>query len=323
MSAPAVSVVIPTFDRAELVLRAIESVLAQTYRDFEVVVVDDGSTDDTRHVLDALGPPVRVVRHEVNRGRSAARNTGIRAARGRFIGFLDADDIWLPEKLERQVPLLEAGADVVHSLVYVAAEDGTIQREPSERGFRLFRESAAAGLGYSSFLRRSACQLNTLMVRRSCIDEVGAFDEDMAAIEDLDFMHRLLRRYRFALVDEPLAKYCMHTANTPGTTLAHGWTVLALRELAYVRTRPDLQHDRALRAFLLVRLAQSRYILGEYRKMRAPLARALAIRPQVLLDREVVKYLACALAPRALVDRARLRRRERPPTESVPDPWIG
>ena len=77
----------------------------------------------------------------------------------------------------------------------------------------------------------------------------------------------------------------MHTANAPGTTLAQGWTVLALRKLAYVRTRPDLRHDRALRAFLLVRLAQSRYILGEYRKMRAPLARALATRPQVLLDR--------------------------------------
>jgi glycosyltransferase involved in cell wall biosynthesis len=203
VSEPTVSVVIPTFNRARLVVRAIDSVLTQTYRDFEVVVVDDGSTDGTREALAEVGPPVRVIHHEVNRGRSAARNTGIRAARGRFIGFLDADDLWLPEKLERQVPLLESGADVAYSLIYVTDEAGTIYQESSERGFRLFRESAAEGLGYSSFLRRSACQLNTVVVRRSCIDEVGTFDEEMAGTEDLDFIHRLLRRYRFAVADEP------------------------------------------------------------------------------------------------------------------------
>lgn len=98
---PTVSVVIPTYNRAHLVGRAIQSVLNQTYQDFEIIVVDDGSTDNTEEVVKSFNDPrIRYIRHDQNRGGSAARNTGIKMARGEYIAFQDSDDEWLPEKLE-------------------------------------------------------------------------------------------------------------------------------------------------------------------------------------------------------------------------------
>ena len=103
---PKVSVVIPTHDRAHLVGRAIRSVLAQTFQDFEIIVVDDCSVDNTKEVVQSLADSrIRYLRHEINRGGSAARNTGIGAARGEWIAFLDSDDEWLPKKLEKQLEM--------------------------------------------------------------------------------------------------------------------------------------------------------------------------------------------------------------------------
>ena len=103
--APLVSVIIPTYNRAALVAEALASVKAQTFRDFEIVVVDDGGTDGTWEALSA-GQEIRVLRHPRRRGVSAARNTGINAARGQWLAFLDSDDLWLPDKLARQMAYL-------------------------------------------------------------------------------------------------------------------------------------------------------------------------------------------------------------------------
>src|SRR5437868_1027615 len=115
---PSVSVILPTHSRVEFLRRAIETVLAQTFSDLEVVVVDDGPNEAIAQLVRAHPDErVRLVRHERNQGVAAARNTGIGASRGAYIGFIDDDDLWLPTKLERQVPLLrDEGADVVHSL---------------------------------------------------------------------------------------------------------------------------------------------------------------------------------------------------------------
>ena len=110
---PLVSVIIPTYNRADLVRQALASVKAQTYRDFEIVVVDDGGTDGTCEALSAWRE-IRVLRHAHRRGVSAARNTGIDAARGEWLAFLDSDDLWLPDKLARQIFWLEGSPGVAH-----------------------------------------------------------------------------------------------------------------------------------------------------------------------------------------------------------------
>src|ERR1700758_5613664 len=141
----------------------------QTYADFESVVVVDGPSPElAEFVADYPDPRVRLVQRDVNGGVAAARNSGIEVARGRYVGFLDDDDLWLPTKLERQVALLDAGADVGHWLVCVAGGNGEGTGRPSEAGFRLFRESAAAGYPYVWLLRRSSYQIGSFLVRREC-----------------------------------------------------------------------------------------------------------------------------------------------------------
>jgi len=247
---PAVSVILPTLTRLDFLRRAIETVLAQTYEDFEIVVVVDGPSPDVASFVSSHPDPrVRLVQRERNGGVAAARNSGLEAAHGRYVALLDDDDIWLPQKLARQVRLLDAGADVVHSLVYVADGDGNVYDAPTQRGFRLFREVASAGYPYVWLLRRSSYQIGPFVVRRTCLDEVGGFDAELAPMDDLDLVHRLHRRFPLVLVDEPLSKWCIHGANWSDAMNPEGWTRLARKELEWTRAS-DPPARRAIDAYL-------------------------------------------------------------------------
>jgi glycosyltransferase involved in cell wall biosynthesis len=319
---PAVSVILPTHSRLEFLRRAIESVLAQTFEDLEVVVVDDGPNDAIAEFV--AGHPdkcVRLVRHERNQGVAAARNTGIAAATGSYIGFIDDDDLWLPTKLERQVPLLRnEGADVVHSLVYIANGEGEVYEAATQRGFRLFREVAAAGYPYLWLLRRSSFQIGTFLVRRTCINDIGGFDATLSAVDDLDFVHRLRRRYEFRLVDEPLTKYCFHETNWSHDKDPQSWVRLAHKELAWLR-EADPPGRSGIEAYLQMQIAQAAWIGGRYRSAVRPALRARRLDPSVISGRTLAKYSGAALAPKSLIDSARQRvRSARPAVE--PDPWI-
>jgi glycosyltransferase involved in cell wall biosynthesis len=319
---PVVSVVIPTFDRVAFLSRAIECVLEQTFADLEVIVVDDGPTDAIAALVDGHGDPrVRLVRHGTNQGVAAARNTGISASRGEYVAFLDDDDLWLPTKLERQIEVFETdSADVVHTLVYVADADGAIYEEPSRAGFSLFRDVAAAGYPYDLLLRRSSFFINTFAVRRECIETIGGFDVSLAAVDDLDFVHRLRRVYDFRLVDEPLAKYCFHSTNhshdkDPGT-----WVRLAKKELAWVR-EANPPGRRRIEAYLEMQIAQSAWIGGAYGRTIRPALLARRLDPSVISGRTLTKYAAASCLPSVATDALRRRSRaSRVPT--VPYPWI-
>jgi glycosyltransferase involved in cell wall biosynthesis len=322
MSSPAVSVILPTYSRVEFLGRAIESVLAQTFTDFEIVVVDDGPSDAIAAFVS--GHPdarVRLVRHERNQGVAAARNTGIAAARGEYIGFIDDDDLWLPAKLERQVPLLrDEGADVVHSLVYIADGDGNVYEAATNRGFGLFRDVAAAGYPYVLLLRRSSFQISTFLVRKECLEAIGGFDPTLSAVDDLDLVHRLRRRYEFRLVDEPLTKYCFHETNWSHDKDPEIWVRLARKELAWV-VETDPPHRREIEAYLQMQIAQAAWIGGRYRSAIRPALRARRLDSTVITTRTVAKYFAGALAPSSRVAAARQRSRAlRLPAE--PDPWL-
>ena len=318
---PAVSVIIPTLDRLAFLRRALQSLAAQTYEDFEAIVVVDGPSPELAgFVASHPDPRVRLVQRETTGGTAAARNSGIEAARGRYVGLLDDDDIWLPTKLERQVPLLDAGDDVVHALVYVADADGKIYDKSSERGFRLFREVAAADYPYVWLLRRSSYQISSFLVRRACVDSVGGFDSALSGVDDLAFVHELWRRYRLHLVDEPLTKYCFHSGNQVLTKDPTPWIHFAERELAWIATA-DPPHRAACEAYLWMQVAQAEWIRRKPRSAAVPAFRARRLDPSVISTRTLAKYAAAAAAPGAVVDAARGRiAANRTPQE--PDPWI-
>lgn len=200
MGAPRVSVVIPTRDRAGVLPRAIRSALAQTFGDLEVIVVDDASTDGTPGVVQELAARdarVRAVRSDRAAGASAARNRGIALARGEFVAFLDDDDEWLPEKLERQLPRAEGGADVVCSpYLFVDAEGREHVRGTAE----------LPGDARATLLGGNTVATPTVLARREALLEEGGFDESLHRLEDWELWLRMARSCRFASVPEPLVR---------------------------------------------------------------------------------------------------------------------
>lgn len=321
MMSPAVSVITPTVDRLPLLRRALESLAAQTYEDWEAIVVVDGQSPEVAEfVAGHPDPRVRLVQRDVTGGTAAARNSGVAVARGRYVGFLDDDDIWLPTKVERQVSLLDAGEDVVHSLVYIADVDGNVSQPATERGFRLFREVAAAGYPYVWLLRRSSYQIGSFLVRRECVDAVGGFDPLLSGIDDLSFVHELWRRYALRLVDEPLVKYCFHATNQSRDKDPTPWIRFAYRELAWIAEN-DPPGREAAEAYLWMQIAQAAWIGHEYRRSVAPALRARRRDPLVVSPKTLAKYAAAAVLPAMVVDSARRRAVQRRP-HPEPDPWI-
>ena len=209
MSERLVSVVIPTYNYAHFVTGAVESALAQTYPDREVLVVDDGSTDDTRDRLAPFEGRIRYI-HQANQGLSAARNTGIREARGALIAFLDSDDLWHPEKLAVQARYLAE-----HPEVALLASDH-LDMHTSEIGaveWPLVDGPRAIGAHAVSFeqlvigSRFGACGV---VARRHCFDEVGYFDETLRSAEDVDMWIRIASRFPVAKLEFPLWVYRHH-----------------------------------------------------------------------------------------------------------------
>ncbi len=200
---PKVSVVIPTYDRAGIVIRAIQSVLTQTYQNLEIIVVDDGSRDNTCEVIERLHDPrVRYIRHDANQGGSAARNTGIEVAAGEYVAFLDSDDEWLPEKLEKQVRLLQ-GSDSSVGAVYTGL---IVINEHKEKANITIPKYRGAILG-ELFSANRVGTASSVMVRRECFSRVGAFDSAMVSCQDWDMWIRLSKYYKFDFVPESLVYY--------------------------------------------------------------------------------------------------------------------
>jgi glycosyltransferase involved in cell wall biosynthesis len=194
---PCVSVIVPTYNRAWIVKEAIDSVLSQTYTDFELIVVDDGSTDNTPDLLSAYQDRIIVLRQE-NAGVSAARNRGIRASSGRLIAFLDSDDLWLPKKLERQTAFFkENPAAMVCQTKETWIRNGK-RVNPKKR------HQKESGIFFERSLSLCLVSPSAVMIRRSFFDAVDLFDESLPACEDYDLWLRIGYRYPIHLIDEPL-----------------------------------------------------------------------------------------------------------------------
>jgi glycosyltransferase involved in cell wall biosynthesis len=206
---PEVSVVIATYNRAPMLGEAIQSVSEQTYPEYEVIVVDDGSTDNTREVVSAFPGKVRYV-FQQNRGRSAARNHGIGLAQGRYVAFLDSDDMFAPHKLAVQVSRLNQDPEA--GMVYSAALN--IDERGKEIPF--VYEASASGWIYRevAFYVPLTITLPTVMIRTEVLRQVGGFDESMDRFEDTDMWRRVAKRYPIIGVAEPLSTLRTHSGNT-------------------------------------------------------------------------------------------------------------
>jgi glycosyltransferase involved in cell wall biosynthesis len=199
-----VSVVIPAFNRWPMLAEAVRSVLAQRIVDFELIVVDDGSTDETsvrlRHLLDELAlrqHSVRIFRTE-NRGPAAARNRGVAAARAPFIAFLDSDDLWHPDKLHRQLEYMKHKPESLASQTDEVWLRGGVRVNPGRR------HRKHSGDFFIESLRTCLVSPSAVMMRTSTFQQLGGFDEDLRAAEDYDLWLRLLLVHSVELIPEPL-----------------------------------------------------------------------------------------------------------------------
>ena len=199
---PLVSVIIPTYNRAHLVGRAIRSVLNQTYQDFELIVVDDGSTDSTEKVVKGfIDDRIRYIRHNENKGGSAARNSGIEVARGGYVAFQDSDDEWLPEKLEKQLKVFEDAppdVGVVYTRLRWLDERTRMELGPAKSTREM------GGNIHTDLLEGNFIGTPTVLVRRECFDKVGVFDERLPRLQDWELWIRISEYYQFRCLDELL-----------------------------------------------------------------------------------------------------------------------
>ena len=207
---PLVSVVIPTFNRASYIAQALDSVLHQTYSPLEIIVIDDGSKDNTKEMIKPYLNRIQYIYQE-NKGNAAARNTGIRRAKGKYIAFLDSDDCWLENKIEKQVAFLEGHSDCafVYCGTHLIDEKGEIV------GQRLLQEGEEPTF-FNLLAKNRIISLSLVVVRKSSLDQVGELDEALRQSPDYDLYLRLSKKYSYSCINEPLCLYRLHPHNISG-----------------------------------------------------------------------------------------------------------
>jgi len=198
-----VSIIIPTYNCARLIGRAIESVLNQTYRDFELIIVDDSSTDNTDKIVKKFQEQdkrVKYIRHDKNKGGSAARNTGIKVARGEYIAFQDSDDEWLPEKLKKQMEVFKNTSSKV-GIIYT----GFWRIKDNEKTYipQSWVKQKDGNI-YFELLKGNFVGTPTILIKKKCFKKVGIFDENLPRLQDWELVIRLSKYYNFKCIDEPL-----------------------------------------------------------------------------------------------------------------------
>ncbi len=266
-----VSVVIPTYNRSEKLKRAVKSVLNQTYPHFELIIVDDNSTDDTKEVVNEFQDHrIRYHRNEKNLGGGGSRNKGIELSRNEFIAFLDDDDEWLPTKLEKQITVLEK-ADPSYCGVYtglVKIKNGIpISKKLNREEGDLFRKLLWENLIGST---------SVVLLKKSCVKEVGGFTEGLPASQELDLFLKLSEKYKFKVVPEVLVKYFIH--EDAQITSDHS-KKLTSKKYLYKKYKEEIISDPKLNARHLYEVGYLEYLSGKNEKAFQLLKRAFFLSP--------------------------------------------
>lgn len=236
-----VSVVIPTFNRGWALRTAIDSVLAQTCRDFELIVVNDGSTDDSQEILRSYGSAIKVIRQN-NAGVSSARNRGVRSARGELIAFLDSDDCWLPEKLKTQIAFFDTNPETV----ICQTEEIWIRNGKRVNPKKVHQKPS--GWIFKASLALCLVSPSAAMLRRTLFNTIGGFDETLPACEDYDLWLRISAHYPVHLIDTPLiiktGGHADQLSRMPGLDR---YRITAIEKLLAAGDLPDSRRTAAIR----------------------------------------------------------------------------
>lgn len=267
-----VSVVLPTHNRVNTLREAIHSVIDQTYRNLELIVVDDASTDATAQIAEGIADPrIRLLRHDTNRGAPAARNTGIAAARGEFIAFQDSDDAWLPEKLARQMAVFaqspaNVGAVYCAMLRFGGAESTAIPGPQVTTRHGDFSRQ----LLFDNFVGTP-----TLVVKRPVLEQAGPFWEALPRFQDWELALRLSHHCRFGFVDDVL----VHFRDTPGNISSDDRARTVALEMILHRHEKRFRSVPQAYAKLNFAVGQSFALNGEFRLARRHFRRGIAATP--------------------------------------------
>ena len=268
---PKVSVIIPTHNRAEYLRSSITSVLNQTYQDFEIIIVDDGSKDHTHEVVASFTDPrIKYIRHDTGKGDAGARNTGIINSSGDYIGFLDDDDQWLPTKLALQVTVLVNSPPHIGGVYTghfdISGTDGTITNisYPVRRG-----DLSRYALIESCFI--TSC----VLLKRECFEKVGLFDESIPYCNDRDMWIRIAKAFHFEYIKRPLVKYLIHKykLSTNFKLAVEG------REIILQKYHADFSRHKKAHAERYLTLGELYCYDGNAKKGRKAFLRAISICP--------------------------------------------
>lgn len=286
---PKVSVIIPTYNRADLLPRAIGSVLNQTFRDFELIVVDDGSTDNTKEVVKEFQKKderVRYIWRENSSGAAKPKNEGIKNSKGDYIAILDSDDKWLPGKLQKQLELFENSSNP--RVGFVSCHALVIDEKSGKKlEYKIPR--------YKNVLKNILTQDymgsgSGMVYKKSVFDNAGLFDENLKTGQDWEIRIRLAQKYDFDFVPRPLFKYYIHSENISGLTNIK----IKERDLEYIFNKYKKYYEKNPKIYSAkLRYDGTRYILAQQlKKGRKSFLRSIRLNP---LNLKSYVYFLCSL----------------------------
>ncbi len=290
---PEISVIIPTYNRSHLLERAVSSVLAQSFQDFEIIIIDDASTDDTKEMVNDKfsgqlnSGIIRYVKNSARMERSSSRNVGIKLARGRFIGFLDDDDTWMPEHLSAALDFLHAEKDVgcVFSNFFLTTSD-----DPSDA--RLAKTDIKTGKGE---LYRRLCIIGklgspcTAVLRNTVLEKVDSFDTGLSVFEDREFFSRVAMNYSVGFLAEPSVCTFQHSGS-------YSQPSAEIRERIYQLIEENSRKynysiDSGLRAELLMDVSHTFMLFADFTRGKAYFLKALRVNWRVALQKQTAGSL--------------------------------
>lgn len=201
-----ISVIIPTYNRKQLVVEAVNSALTQEPENYEIIVVDDGSTDGTIELLESLKLPINIIKKQ-NGGVSSARNAGIKQAKGRYIAFLDSDDLWLPGILNSQYNFLQShpAIPLVYTDQHINVQGKLL--DTSRFSAKTYTHETMSKFDLPGFVQDTPIHISSVMVRKSIFDEIGYFNESLHIHEDTDMWNRISEKYQLGYISQPLAVF--------------------------------------------------------------------------------------------------------------------